>query len=148
MHRFKRRSVLALVVIGALVAGGAAYTNSITAPTNNTAGYVGAQVSGATLTDATYGLSADGSQINSVTFKFSGDLSNDKLEFLLDNSAPPGGGAGNALAACTGDPNVTAGVIQSAAYTSGTPGSTTVTCTGLTVPTGTATYLDVAVTNT
>jgi hypothetical protein len=148
MHRKTRRFALAVVVIGALVAGGAAYTNSITGAgtTNNTAGYADVTVSGATLVDASYGLSADGSEINTVTFTFSGNLSNDNLEFLLDTAPAPGGGNGNALAACTGT-NVTSGVIQSGAYNSGT-GKTVVTCTGLTVATGGATDLDVAVTNT
>ena len=147
MHRKTRRITLALVIIGALAAGGAAYTNTITGAgtTNNTAGYKDVQVSGAVLTDATYGLSADGSQIDSVTFKFAQDLTNDKLQYVVDTAPAPGGGSGTALENCAGDANVTAGVIGSGAVSGG---NTTVTCTLATpATTSTATDLDVVVTN-
>jgi len=144
MHRISRRMVAVLVVVGALAAGGAAYTNSITATANNTAGYADQSVQGASLTDAVYGLSADGSQIKSVTFTFANDLTNDKLQFLLDSGSQP---SGNALADCvdSADSALVGGVID-ASLVSG--GVTTVTCDGLSVPTGTPTHLVVAVTNT
>jgi hypothetical protein len=149
MHRITRRSVLILVVIGALVAGGAAYTNSITGAgtSNNTAGYKDVTVTGAVLTDATYGLSADGSQIDTVKFVFAGDLTNDNLEYLIDTSAAPQNGTGHALAACI-SPDVTAGVIQASAVSGTGPFVTTVTCTpAAPLTTSTATDLDIAVTN-
>ena len=139
MHRISRRLLVVLVVVGALAAGGAAYTNSITGggTTNNTAGYADVSVAGATLADAVYGFNANGTQVNSVTFTFTGNLTNDTLQFGLGTTANP------AVSACTGT-NVTAGVIQSAAYSSP---STTVTCTGLTVATSGATDLGVLVSN-
>lgn len=153
MHRFTRRSVLVLVVIGALVAGGAAYTNTISGAgtTNNTAGYHDITVHGATLTDATYGLSADGQLINTVTFAFQGDLVGDKLQYLVDTApAPTGGslGTGNALENCVDASNAPSGGVITAGNTGGAGGSTTVTCTlGTPAPTETATDLDVVVTN-
>ena len=146
MHRISRRLVLVLVVVGALAAGGAAYTNSISATANNTAGYADQSVQGASLTDAVYGLSGDGSEINSVTFTFANDLTNDKLQFLLDTGTA-GTPTGDALANCssTADSSLVNGVID-ASLVSG--GNTTVTCDGLTVPTGTPTHLVVVVTNT
>jgi hypothetical protein len=144
MHRISRRMVAVLVVVGALAAGGAAYTNSITATANNTAGYADQSVQGASLTDAVYGLSADGSQIKSVTFTFANDLTNDKLQFLLDSGSQP---SGNPLADCvdSSDVALVGGVIDASLVSSGV---TTVTCDGLSVPTGTPTHLVVAVTNT
>jgi hypothetical protein len=146
MHRITRRSVLVLVVLGALVAGGAAYTNTISGAgtTNNTAGYKDVTVAGASLTDAKYGLSADGSQIDTVSFTFANDLTNDKLQYVVDTAPAPGDGTGTALETCVG-PNVTAGVIGAAAVTGGV---TTVTCTlGTPASTETATDLNVVVTN-
>jgi hypothetical protein len=146
MHRITRRSVLVLVVLGALVAGGAAYTNTLTGAgtTNNTAGYKDVTVQGASLTDAKYTLTADGSQITAVTFTFANVLTNDKLQYVVDTGPAVGGGLGTALEDCVGT-NVTAGVIQAAAVTSGV---TTVTCTlGTPAATETATDLNVVVTN-
>lgn len=147
MHRISRRAVAVLVVVGALAAGGAAYTNTITGAgtTNNTAGYKDVSVSGAVLTDASYGLSADGSQIDSVKFVFAQDLTNDKLQYIVDTAPAVGGGSGTALENCAGDANVTAGVIGAGAVSGGV---TTVTCTLATpATTSTATDLDVVVTN-
>jgi hypothetical protein len=147
MHRITRRSMLVLVVIGALVAGGAAYTNTLTGAgtTNNTAGYKDVTVAGASLTDAKYGLSADGSLIDTVSFTFANDLTNDKLQYVVDNTGPaPGDGTGSAMENCAG-PNVTAGVIGAAAVTSGV---TTVTCTlGTPASTEGTSDLNVVVTN-
>lgn len=139
MHRISRRMVAIVVVVGALAAGGAAYTNSVTGggTTNNTAGYADVSVQGATLADAVYGFNTTGTQVNSVSFTFTGDLTNDTLQFGLGTAANP------TLADCTGT-NVTSGVIQAGAYTSP---STTVTCTGLTVATASATDLGVLVSN-
>ncbi|MGA9859994.1 MAG: hypothetical protein WBQ18_19165 [Solirubrobacteraceae bacterium] len=148
MHRLTRRSVLVLIVIGALVAGGAAYTNTISGAgtTNNTAGYHDITVHGASLTDAKYGLSTDGSLIDTVTFTFANDLTNDRLQYIVDTAPAAGGGSGTPLEDCNGDSNVTTGgIIGSGAVSSGV---TSVVCTLATpVSTETATDLDVVVTN-
>jgi hypothetical protein len=148
MHRITRRSVLVLVVIGALVAGGAAYTSTISGAgtSNNTAGYKDVTVSGASLTDAKYGLSADGSLIDTVTFTFANNLTNDRLQYIVDTAPAPGGGTGTALEDCAGDSNVTSGGIIGSGAVSG--GVTTVTCTLATpAATETASDLNVVVTN-
>jgi hypothetical protein len=140
--------MLVLVVIGALVAGGAAYTSTISGAgtTNNTAGYKDVTVQGASLTDAKYTLTADGSEITAVQFTFANDLTNDRLQYIVDTAPAVGGGAGTALEDCAGDANVAAGgIIGAAAVTSG---NTTVTCTLTTaVSTENSTDLDVVVTN-
>lgn len=141
MHRISRRLIGVLVVIGALAAGGAAYTNSITGAgtdaTANAAGYADVTVNGASLTDAKYGFSNDGSQINSVTFTFANDLTGKQLQFAV-------GASDTAVANCVST-GMTAGVIP-AADVSGSV--TTVTCTGLTVNTTDATDLGILVSNT
>lgn len=144
MHRLTRRSVLALVVVGALIAGGAAYTSSIdgTGTTTNSAGYADVTVHGATLTDAVYGFSSDGSQVNKVTLSFSNDLTGKQVQVGL-------GPTGVDVAACTSTAGVdtdASGVVQAAAVTGG---NTTVECDfGTAVDTGTATDLKVLVSNT
>ena len=55
MHRISRRMVAVLVVIGAIAAGGAAFTASNTVP-DTTAGYGTSTITGATATDIAYGL--------------------------------------------------------------------------------------------
>jgi hypothetical protein len=146
MHRFSRKLVLAVVVIGALVAGGAAYTNAIdgNGTTSNTAGFADVQVQGASLTDAVYGFTTDGSGVNSVTLTFNNALAGDKLQLGL-------GGTGVTIAPCTSTAAVDTdanGVIQSAAETSGAA-PTTVECDfSSPVTTSTATDLKVLVSNT
>jgi len=68
--RRNKRTLIAAVGVGALVlAGAAAFTNSIGfSNTNLTVGYGAENVSGATVTYMDYGLSTDGTTINSVTF--------------------------------------------------------------------------------
>ena len=123
MHRISRRMVAVLVVIGAIAAGGAAFTAANTLPPS-TAGYGSSTVSGATATDIVYGLSTDGTQINTATITFTGDLSNDtvKAGFETDD-----------LTTCT------APVFAS--------GSSTSTCSGYTESTASSTTFNVAVTN-
>lgn len=131
MYRMKRRTLLIVLVVGALAAGGAAFTNSITGngTTNNTAGYADISVQGASLTDAVYSFSADGSTVTGVNLTFSGDLSGDNVKALMGTTST------GTLAPCDATP----------VYSS--PNST-VTCTfASAVPTGTATHLDVLVAN-
>ena len=54
MHRIRRKAVLALVVVGALAAGGAAYTNSLTVDTAPVVGYTNTTVAGGELVDQSY----------------------------------------------------------------------------------------------
>ncbi|HEY1712497.1 MAG TPA: hypothetical protein VGG07_06320 [Solirubrobacteraceae bacterium] len=123
MHRISRRMVAVLVVIGAIAAGGAAFTAANTLPPS-TAGYGSSTVSGATATDIVYGLSTDGTQINSATITFTGDLSNDTVKAGFETTD---------LSTCT------APVFAS--------GSSTSTCSGYTESTAGSTTFNVAVTN-
>jgi hypothetical protein len=75
--RRNKRVLGAAIGVGALVfAGAAAFTNTISfTNTNTTLGYGSENVSGATVTTITYGLSTDGTTIDSVTFVASGNTS-------------------------------------------------------------------------
>jgi hypothetical protein len=141
MHRISRRMLVVLVVVGALAAGGAAYTNSLTgsgvAAGANAAGYADVTVNGAVLADAVYQFSGTGDTITGVTFTFTGDESGKELQYGLGTSANP------TITDCVSS-GMTGGVIPVADVTSGV---TTVVCTGLTVTTGTATDLGVLVSN-
>jgi hypothetical protein len=123
MHRISRRMVAALVVIGAIAAGGAAFTAANVVPLS-TAGYGSSTVSGATATDIVYGLSADGTQINTATITFTGDLSHDTVQAGFETDS---------LTTCS------APVFAS--------GSSTSTCSGYTESTSGSTTFNVAVTN-
>jgi hypothetical protein len=113
---------LALVAVGS--AGGSAITASNTLP-NTTAGYGSSTISGATATSIVYTLSADGTEINVVTLLFTGNLTSGKVV--------KAGFGTDALSSCTigaySDPN------------------TTVTCSGFSQSTSTASAFNVAVTN-
>jgi hypothetical protein len=140
MKRNKKRVIAAVAVIGALAAGGAAFTDSITGnPVDHgtTAAYGSITVSNATVTDVNYTLNNLGTGITAVNFTFSGNLETDTLRLAFD---------GDNLGLCshTGTNPVTNGVIPSGAYDGST--STTVTC-DVTEPTTAATSLQVAVTN-
>jgi hypothetical protein len=123
MHRISRRMVAVVVVIGALAAGGAAFTATNTVPPS-TAGYGSSTVSGATATDIVYGLSADGTDINTATITFTGDLSSDTVKAGFESAS---------LTTCS------APVFAS--------GSSTSTCSGYTESTAASTTFNVAVTN-
>ena len=58
-----KKIILAVAVIGAIAAGGVAFTEANTVP-NSVAGYKTTTVSGATVSDVQYTLSADGTEIN------------------------------------------------------------------------------------
>lgn len=125
MHRHRRitRRLLAVaVVVGALAAGGAAFTNSNTLPAS-VAGYGTTNISGATATDVIYTLSADGTEINSVEIDWNSDVSADTVK---------AGFGTDALTSCT----TTAG-----------SGTSTSTCSGFTQSTSSALVFNVAVTN-
>jgi hypothetical protein len=107
MHRISRRMVAVLVVIGAIAAGGAAFTASNTVSAS-VAGYGTSNISGATATDVHYTLNANGTQINSATITFAGDLSNDTVQagFETNNlttcSAPVYDGSTSSTSTCSG----------------------------------------------
>lgn len=124
MHRFTRKMVALAVVVGALAAGGAAFTASNTvAP--STAGYGTSNITGATATDVSYTLNADGTEITGATITFNGDLSHDTVKAGFET---------NSLTTC------------SAPSYDGTTSSTS-TCTGFTENTANSSTFNVAVTN-
>ncbi len=124
MHRISRRMVAVVVVIGAIAAGGAAFTASNTVH-DSVAGYGTSNITGATASDVHYTLSADGTQINTVLLTFTGDLSNDTVQ---------AGFGTDALTTCT------------APSYDGTTSSTS-TCSGYTQSTASSATFNVAVTN-
>jgi hypothetical protein len=99
--RFKTTRLIASVaVIGAVAAGGAAFTASNTVP-SSVAGYGTASVTGGTVTSLTYGLSTDGSLIDTATIVFTGDLSADTVGIgFNDSTTQPAAGDGTALTTC------------------------------------------------
>jgi hypothetical protein len=121
--KHKPRSILvALIVIGALVAGGAAFTASNTIP-DTVMGFGTSNITGATATSLTYTRTADGSAITAATLVFTGDIHSNTVQ---------AGFNANALDTCA------AGSFAS--------GSTTVVCTLTTPePTAGATTFNVAV---
>lgn len=126
----KTRIAAAIAVIGAVAAGGAAFTASVGLPTN-VAGYGTTTVTGGTVTDLNYGLDTTGAYILTANLTFSGDLTGDTVKIGFD------GYASGALQPC---------VVGS--YTAGSPGSTAVTCTfsASTVQTAAENNVNVAVT--
>jgi hypothetical protein len=124
MHRISRRMVAVLVVVGAIAAGGAAFTAANTVPPT-TAGYGTSSISGATATDIAYSLNAAGTQITSATITFTGDLSNDTVKAGFES---------NNLTTCS-----------TPVYDGST--SSTSTCSGYTESTASSSTFNVAVTN-
>jgi hypothetical protein len=111
----KPLSVLAgLAVVGALAAGGAAFTASNTIP-DTTMGFGTSNITGATATSLTYTRTADGSAITAATLVFTGDISANTVEAgfnanALDTCAAGTFAAGNTTVVCTlGTPEPTAG---------------------------------------
>jgi hypothetical protein len=106
--RFKTtRIVAAIAVIGAVAAGGAAFTAGTGQPTTQAVGYGATTVTGGSITGITYQLSADGVTINSVTLTTTEDLltANDGasatvyLDFNGSDNFPTGGDATCTIAA-------------------------------------------------
>ena len=124
MHRISRRMVAVVVVIGAIAAGGAAFTASNTVSAS-VAGYGTSNITGATATDVHYTLNGDGTQITTALITFTGDLHSDTVQ---------AGFGSDALTTC------------SVPVYDGTTSSTT-TCSGYTQPTAASATFNVAVTN-
>jgi hypothetical protein len=123
MHRISRRMVAVVVVIGAIAAGGAAFTAS-NSVSDSVAGYGTSNITGATATDVHYTLSADGTDINTVLITFTGDLSSDTVQ---------AGFGTDALTTCSAPVFAT--------------GSSTSTCSGYAQSTASSATFNVAVTN-
>jgi hypothetical protein len=121
--RNKPRSIVAgIVVIGALAAGGAAFTAGNVIP-DTVMGFGTSNITGATANSLTYTRSADGSTITAATLVFTGDIHTKLVQAGFNT---------NALEDC-------------AAGTFNSP-DTTVVCTfGTPEPTGTADTFNVAV---
>jgi len=94
--RFKKstRIAAAVAVIGAVAAGGAAFTASNTVPTS-VAGIGSNTVSGGTVVSLSYTLSSDGTDIDTANVIFSGDTTADAAEIGFDNGTMFTCGAGS-----------------------------------------------------
>jgi hypothetical protein len=138
MKRNKKRIIAAVAVIGALAAGGAAFTAEIQGvPTNQTAGFAQTQVDNATVASVHYVLSTDGQFINSVKLQFSSPdvttLSGKTIKAGFGDTATDA-----QLVLCTNDGADTT-----------TPANTDAHCTFTTpVAVTAASYFDVSVTDT
>lgn len=122
MKRKPLSLIAGLAVVGALAAGGAAFTASNTIP-DTTMGFGTSHITGATATSLTYTRTADGSAITAATLVFTGNISANTVQ---------AGFNANALDTCA------AGTFAA--------GSTTVVCTLTTPePTAGATTFNVAV---
>lgn len=122
------RMLVGLAAAGLVAAGsGSAFTNSNTLPLDSVAGYGTTTVSGATATSVLYDLSANGTEIETATVVFSGDVT--------DRTVKAGFGTA-ALTACN------LGTHDALADT------TTATCSFTGVSTSAATSFAVAVTET
>jgi hypothetical protein len=111
----KPLSILAgLVVVGALAAGGAAFTASNTIP-DTVMGFGTSNITGATATSLTYTRTPDGSAITAATLVFSGDISANTVQAgfnanALDTCAAGTFATGSTTVVCTlTNPEPTAG---------------------------------------
>ncbi|HEY2316700.1 MAG TPA: hypothetical protein VGH67_00250 [Solirubrobacteraceae bacterium] len=92
MHRISRRMVAVVVLIGAIAAGGAAFTASNTLPTTDVAGYGSVTVTGATVSSIHNNDDSTGN-ITSVDLVFSASQAG--------NTVKAGFGDESALDTCT-----------------------------------------------
>jgi hypothetical protein len=118
--RFKRttRIAAAVAVIGAVAAGGAAFTAGTGQPTTQAVGYGATTVTGGNITGITYQLTADGTTIKTVTLTTGEDL-----------TTANNGSAASVLLAFNSDDFSSGGdaacVVQSSTTVVCTPNSTT-----------------------
>jgi hypothetical protein len=102
------RIVAAIAVIGAVAAGGAAFTNGSDLPTN-VAAYDAASVTGATASDLNYTLDSTGANILDANLTFTTDLTGDTVRIgfdgystgALQTCGAPVGGTGAAAGTST-----------------------------------------------
>jgi hypothetical protein len=101
MRLKKTRLVAVVAVIGALAAGGAAYTAGNTIP-DSTAGYGTSNITGATAQDLRYTLNSDGTVITGATLVFQGDLWDGNVTPAVADTVKAGFGSDD-LTDCTVD---------------------------------------------
>jgi hypothetical protein len=97
MKRKTKKIVLALVVIGVVAAGGAAFTAANTVPTH-AVGYGQAVVTGAVASEIDHTLSADGMHVDQTVMTLTGNLADTPVV------TAGFGGDGVALQSCTTTP--------------------------------------------
>ena len=135
MKRKTKKIVLALVVIGVVAAGGAAFTAANTVPTH-AVGYGQAVVTGAVASQIDHTLSTDGMQVEQTVMTLTGNLADDPVV------TAGFGGDGVDLQSCTttpatgtfGDPDRTtvATCVYSPTYLTSTALRFNVSVTGVT----------------
>lgn len=145
MMRNKKRALIAILAIGVLAAGGAAFTTAIASfPSNgtNTAAFGGTSITGATDAGVSYTLSADGQYVTSADVYFTTDQSANNVDAGFGTTATNG-----QLIACTAPGTPVASGTYSGDYDSHCDfaGSTTFGSAG--VPVISANYFDASVTD-
>jgi hypothetical protein len=114
MKRKPLSIIAGLAVVGAIAAGGAAFTASNTIP-DTVMGFGTSNITGATATSLTYTRSPDGSHIISATLVFTGDIHTRTVEAgfnanALDTCDPGTFASGDTTVLCTmSTPEPTAG---------------------------------------
>ena len=96
MHRISRRMVAVVVLIGAIAAGGAAFTASNTIP-NTVAGYGTSNITGATADSLNYTYSADGTSITAEDIVLHGDFTADVVKAGFGTNSLTGCTVANAV---------------------------------------------------
>jgi hypothetical protein len=100
MQRKTRRIIMAVALVAALAAGGAAFTTGTALP-DSTAVYGTVTVTGATVSSISNNLSSDGTYISSVDLVFSAPVAaGDTVKGGFSDATPSGGAAGD-LETCT-----------------------------------------------
>lgn len=145
MMRNKKRALIAILAIGVLAAGGAAFTTAIASfPSNgtNTAAFGGTSITGATDAGVSYTLSADGQYVTSADVYFTSDESANNVNAGFGTTATNG-----ALIACVSSSSTVGSGTYAADYDShcNFAGSTTFGPHG--VPVTSANYFDASVTD-
>ena len=116
------RVVAAIAVIGAVAAGGAAFTASNTVPAS-VAGYGVSTVTGGVVDSLTYGFSTDGSNVTSATVVFEGNTSTDTAQIGFNGTT----GTAVALETCNaGAPGTNLESLPITTYSCPLTGVTTV----------------------
>ena len=146
MMRNKKRALIAILAIGVLAAGGAAFTTAIASfPANgtNTAAFGGTSITGATAAGVSYTLSEDGQYVTSADVYFTSDQSANNVDAGFGTTATNG-----QLIACSAPSSAVGGTgTYSADYDSHCDfaGSSTFGTAG--VPVTQANYFDASVTD-
>lgn len=145
MMRNKKRALIAILAIGVLAAGGAAFTTAIASfPSNgtNTAAFGGTSITGATDAGVSYTLSADGQYVTSADVYFTSDESANNVNAGFGTTATNG-----QLIACVSSSSTVGSGTYAADYDShcNFAGSTTFGPHG--VPVISANYFDASVTD-